>query len=727
MATDGARVVAVDGNGDVVAGGWTETSRQGGVSRSATVVKLASADGAELWRWPAVPDEPGQVTLLSIDPAGDVVVGLGDRFTVVKLSGTDGNEIWRAVVAGTVGTDDRIRALAVDATGHVVAAGTTRNDATGFDFTVAKLSAADGQEMWRREIDSPDGMDDVASAVAIDPSGKVVAAGRFETAAGGPLFFVTKLLAGNGSEVWSEEVASGEARAIAIDPARDVVVCGKLSGDFAVVKLDRNSGSVVWQETVSGTRDDGDDAATSVAVDSNGDVVAVGGLLNLASNRDGHAVKLSGADGNVVWGESIVGTFPAGAGSDAAIAVAIDDGGDVAVAGRRVHEGNDLAFGVTKLRGADGGAFWTTDLSGATGSTQQANAVAFDAYGHVLAAGSLHSPAAGDDFVVVKLAGLSGRDYVADCQQGVDSDDDGVGDCDDCDDGDDRIYPGAPQICDGLNNDCADDSWPGTAGTNEADSDQDGFSECTGDCDDADASRWPGAVELCNSIDDDCDSLIDEDGLGEDSDSDGIHNVCDNCRLDANSSQDDEDDDAVGDVCDNCQSAPNPDQAELDGDGLGDACDNCPEDFNPEQENSDTDEPGDACDNCPSVVNRDQVDLDGDSEGNLCDLDDGLIFTRFVDKTQLSWQAENGYQNWNLYRGDYRAFVLTGEYTQLPGSNDFADQDCGILNTETIDFAVDPLPPEMAFYLVSGNADGQEDGLGDDSAGNPRSNDHPCP
>jgi hypothetical protein len=725
--TDGARIVAVDGAGDVVAGGWIETGQQGGVARSATVVKLASADGAELWRWPAVPGEPGQVNLLSVDAAGDVVVGVGDRFTVVKLAGSDGGEIWRAEVSGTVGADDRIRALVVGATGDVVAAGTTRNHATGFDFTVVKLSAADGQELWRREIDGADGMDDVASAVAIDDSGKIVVAGRFETAADGPLFFVTKLSSGNGSEVWSEEVASGEARAVAIDLARDVVVCGTLSGDFAVVKLERNSGSVVWQKTVSGTRDDGDDAATSVAVDSNGDVVAVGGLLNLTSNRDGHVVKLSGADGDVVWDESIVGTFPAAAGSDAAIAVTIDDGGDVAIAGRRVHEGNDLAFGVTKLRGVDGGRLWATDLSAAAGSTQQANAVAFDPYGHVLAAGSLHDPGVGDDFVVVKLAGPSGRDYLSNCRQDIDSDDDGFGECDDCDDGDDRTFPGAPQLCDGLNNDCADGSWPDTAGTNEADSDQDGFSQCTGDCDDADPTRGPGAVESCNGIDDDCDNLIDEDGLGEDTDGDGIHNVCDNCPGAPNPAQADGDDDTVGDLCDNCVSAPNPDQAELDGDELGDACDNCPGQFNPAQENSDTDELGDACDNCPFVVNRDQVDLDGDFEGNLCDLDDGMIFARFVNPTELSWQAESGYQSWNLYRGDYAAFMLTGEYTQQPGSNAFADQDCGMANTEAIDFAGDPLPREMAFYLVSGNAAGLEDGLGEDSAGTPRSNDHPCP
>jgi hypothetical protein len=47
----------------------------------------------------------------------------------------------------------------------------------------------------------------------------------------------------------------------------------------------------------------------------------------------------------------------------------------------------------------------------------------------------------------------------------------------------------------------------------------------------------------------------------------------DNCRDDANTDQQDSDDDGVGDVCDNCPFVANPDQDDTDGDGTGDACD----------------------------------------------------------------------------------------------------------------------------------------------------------
>src|SRR5262249_47404839 len=62
----------------------------------------------------------------------------------------------------------------------------------------------------------------------------------------------------------------------------------------------------------------------------------------------------------------------------------------------------------------------------------------------------------------------------------------------DCDDADPSVYSGAPQICDGKNNDCLSPTWPSLAGTNDGDDDGDGLSECAGDCDDTHASVRPG-------------------------------------------------------------------------------------------------------------------------------------------------------------------------------------------------------------------------------------------
>ena len=63
------------------------------------------------------------------------------------------------------------------------------------------------------------------------------------------------------------------------------------------------------------------------------------------------------------------------------------------------------------------------------------------------------------------------------CATCTDLDNDGVcpaPDGDDCDDGDGDVYPGAPQLCDGVNNDCDDTAWPAAA-FNESDGDLDGW------------------------------------------------------------------------------------------------------------------------------------------------------------------------------------------------------------------------------------------------------------
>ena len=56
------------------------------------------------------------------------------------------------------------------------------------------------------------------------------------------------------------------------------------------------------------------------------------------------------------------------------------------------------------------------------------------------------------------------------------------------------------------------------------DFDHDGFDERKGDCDDTDPNVWPGAPELCNGHDDDCDAVPDEDApfWFQDSDKDGL-------------------------------------------------------------------------------------------------------------------------------------------------------------------------------------------------------------
>jgi hypothetical protein len=63
----------------------------------------------------------------------------------------------------------------------------------------------------------------------------------------------------------------------------------------------------------------------------------------------------------------------------------------------------------------------------------------------------------------------------------INADGDAFGAACDCDDSRSSVYPGAPQICDGRNDNCSDPQWP-TVPTNEGDPDNDGVPSCADNC-----------------------------------------------------------------------------------------------------------------------------------------------------------------------------------------------------------------------------------------------------
>ncbi|MBX3251279.1 MAG: putative metal-binding motif-containing protein, partial [Myxococcales bacterium] len=103
-----------------------------------------------------------------------------------------------------------------------------------------------------------------------------------------------------------------------------------------------------------------------------------------------------------------------------------------------------------------------------------------------------------------------------------DADGDGYADAacggDDCDDGNPRIHPGAVEVCysAGVDEDCdpstlgPDRDGDGYIGVECCNLQPNGELHCGTDCDDTMANVHPSAPEVCNGIDDDCDGLIDE-------------------------------------------------------------------------------------------------------------------------------------------------------------------------------------------------------------------------
>jgi uncharacterized delta-60 repeat protein len=422
-----ANAVAVDATGNVIAVGSTEN---GGF----TVVKFNGVTGAELWRQVI---GNGWVNAVSVDAVGDVVAAgstngvcegfdceYGYRpsdFTVIKFEGATGVELWRREFRGTHdGWDHSANAVALDAAGNVIAAGSTYNIGSGLDMTVIKMEGASGQQLWRREVNGSANNWDWANAVAVDAAGNVMVAGAtLNGNSGYSDFTVVKFDGATGAEHWRKDIDGGGydyANAIAVDGIGNVVAAGATSfvtnavGDesFTVIKFDGVNGAELWRKVVVQSEGTGWSSgwANSVAVDFANNVVAAGHshTSNIGTFSDLAVVKFDGASGAELWRNMI----HSGA-NDVSNAVAVDATGNVVSAGYTQNPNTGIDFTVVKFDGASGQELWRQVIDGSGADSydfyDSANAVAVDSLGNVVAAGTIHNTGTGNDFTVVKLPG----------------------------------------------------------------------------------------------------------------------------------------------------------------------------------------------------------------------------------------------------------------------------------------------------------------------------------
>lgn len=300
---DRALAIALDSI-DVVAGGYSDT-------RNLFVVKLDGGSGAELWRWPLVVTR-GRVEAVAVNSAASMAVAVGNvhnsasglDLLVVALDLATGAELWQRQISGSALRDDTAHSVAIDPSdGSVAVAGVVEDDTTSDDFFVVKFDAA-GTELWRRAEDGTHGNSDVAYAVAIDPSGDVIAAGALDNLITRDDLAVFKYAGAGGGVLWQRQVAGtrpgdDRANALRIDASGDVFVAGLIrnhpGNDFDVIKW-ANDGTPVWRREINGD-DSSSDEALAVAVEG-AEVAAAGSTRNVGTHDDATIVKLSSTDGS---------------------------------------------------------------------------------------------------------------------------------------------------------------------------------------------------------------------------------------------------------------------------------------------------------------------------------------------------------------------------------------------------------------------------------------------
>jgi hypothetical protein len=181
----------------------------------------------------------------------------------------------------------------------VVAAGSVSPTGTGADFTVLKVDGVSGVERWRQTLSGTANESDSAHAVAVDAAGDVIAAGSLVNTGTGSAFTVVKFDGASGAERW-RQVTPGNGQRVAVDTAGDVVAAGVTTSPdaainyFTVIKFDGASGAERWRRVIP--TPSGCCLSGVSAVDAAGDVVAAGSIQD---NDGSHytVVKLRGTDG----------------------------------------------------------------------------------------------------------------------------------------------------------------------------------------------------------------------------------------------------------------------------------------------------------------------------------------------------------------------------------------------------------------------------------------------
>lgn len=197
---------------------------------------------------------------------------------------------------------------------------------------------------------------------------------------------------------------------IATDAADNVYVAGyatnthgsQTDSDFAVIKLDGLTGQRVWATFYNGSGSGASDAATDIALDTQGSVYVTGSSDKGVGTDSDYATVKYDRHGIQQW----VVRYDGYALSDAAAALAVDSAGNVYVTGTSYGNGTQSDFAIIKYD-THGNLLWVSRFEGPDSDT--AADIAVDSSGNVYVTGSCVGSSTNADFCTVKYDGVSGE------------------------------------------------------------------------------------------------------------------------------------------------------------------------------------------------------------------------------------------------------------------------------------------------------------------------------
>ncbi len=308
---------------------------------------------------------------------------------------------WAARYNGPGNGTDSARALAVDSSGNVYVTGQSRGIGTNDDYATIKYGSG-GNELWVKRYNGPGNSADSAKALAVDSSGNVYITGQ-SRGSGTSDDYATIKYDTSGNELWVKRYYgpannSDYATTLAVDGGGNIYVTGYsygsgTSGDYATIKYGADSNEL-WVRRYNGPGNDYDSAG-ALAVDGLGNVYVAGTSIGSGTSYDYATIKYS-AGGNELWVKRYNGP---GNNYDSANALAVDDSGNVYVAGESYGSSTSYDYATIKYD-TDGNELWMKRYNGPGNSTDSAYALAVDGSGNVYTAGASYGT--NNDYATIK-------------------------------------------------------------------------------------------------------------------------------------------------------------------------------------------------------------------------------------------------------------------------------------------------------------------------------------
>jgi hypothetical protein len=273
---------------------------------------------------------------MAVDGAGNVFVTgssthlpYGGDITTIKYDNT-GMQVWLQRYAGNAAGDNGGTGIVLTAAGEAYVAGYVLGTDGSPDWAVIKYSSS-GSVIWKTHYAGASASADVPVAIKLDSHENLIVTGY------GDAEFITIKYDGSGQQRWtrrykSADGANGRPAALAIDRSDNIYVTGSVGiaylFDYMTVKYDTD-GNQMWSAHYDGPAKDEDEPA-GVAVDMSGNVYVTGYVTTDLSRTFAFGTIKYDSNGVQRW----VGLYSAGQHYDMANDIAIDNAGNVYVAGR---------------------------------------------------------------------------------------------------------------------------------------------------------------------------------------------------------------------------------------------------------------------------------------------------------------------------------------------------------------------------------------------------------